>query len=90
MPADGRRCSRRGAACALLCPSSAPTPPLALQSWASPLLGGGVAGYVLYDTTHWALHSGRADWMFTRTLKSSHMEHHYVRVWGGQGRAVHV
>ena len=68
-------------------------PPLpAPQSWASPLLGGGVAGYVLYDTTHWALHSGRADWLFTRTLKSSHMEHHYVRRWGrggaGEGRTL--
>lgn len=39
------------------------------QGLASALLGGGIVGYVLYDTTHWALHSGRADWMFTHTLK---------------------
>jgi hypothetical protein len=36
-----------------------PRSPPPLQSWASSLLGGGVVGYVLYDTTHWALHSGR-------------------------------
>ncbi|KAL4424625.1 hypothetical protein ABPG77_002243 [Micractinium sp. CCAP 211/92] len=47
-------------------------------SWASPLLGGGIVGYVLYDTTHWALHSGRAEWLCGHVLKTSHMDHHYV------------
>ena len=60
-------------------PSPAPPPALLTrfaarlppprQGLASALLGGGIVGYVLYDTTHWALHSGRADWMFTHTLK---------------------
>jgi dihydroceramide fatty acyl 2-hydroxylase len=52
---------------------------------ASALLGGGIVGYVLYDTTHWALHSGRADWMFSHTLKVSHMDHHYVDETVGYG-----
>lgn len=63
-------------------PSSAARPrparPSCPQSWASPLLGGGIAGYVLYDTTHWALHSGRAEWLCGHVLKTSHMDHHYV------------
>ncbi|EFN56100.1 hypothetical protein CHLNCDRAFT_144683 [Chlorella variabilis] len=54
-------------------------------SWACSLLGGGVAGYVLYDTTHWALHSGRADWLVGHVLKSSHMDHHYVDETVGYG-----
>ncbi|KAI3426116.1 hypothetical protein D9Q98_008495 [Chlorella vulgaris] len=54
-------------------------------SWASSLLGGGVVGYVLYDTTHWALHSGRADWLVGPVLKTSHMDHHYVDETVGYG-----
>ncbi|PSC67533.1 Fatty Acid 2-hydroxylase [Micractinium conductrix] len=54
-------------------------------AWASSLLGGGIVGYVLYDTTHWALHSGRAEWLFTHVLKSSHMDHHYVDETVGYG-----
>jgi dihydroceramide fatty acyl 2-hydroxylase len=59
--------------------------PLLPQGLASALLGGGIVGYVLYDTTHWALHSGRADWMFSHTLKVSHMDHHYVDETVGYG-----
>jgi hypothetical protein len=31
------------------------------QGYASALLGGGILGYVVYDTTHWALHSNAWD-----------------------------
>lgn len=75
-PAPGRQqhCRARP-----FCPPSRP------QSWASPLLGGGIVGYVLYDTTHWALHSGRAEWLCGHVLKTSHMDHHYVVGAGGWG-----
>lgn len=42
------------------------------------LLGGGIAGYVAYDTTHWALHSGAWDPFVTPSLRASHMAHHYA------------
>lgn len=54
-------------------------------SWACSLLGGGVVGYVMYDTTHWALHSGRAEWLCGHILKTSHMDHHYVDETVGYG-----
>ncbi|GBF95338.1 fatty acid 2-hydroxylase [Raphidocelis subcapitata] len=47
------------------------------QAYATALLAGGIAGYVAYDTTHWALHSGAPDPFVTPTLRASHMEHHY-------------
>eukprot|EP00887_Chlorella_sp_A99_P006781 scaffold2.g6781.t1 len=45
---------------------------------ASALLGGIVAGYVSYDTTHWALHTGAPFPLVNARLKSSHMAHHYL------------
>jgi hypothetical protein len=36
-----------------------------------------VAGYVAYDTAHWALHSGAWDPFVTPALRTSHMDHHY-------------
>lgn len=36
------------------------------------------AGYVVYDTTHYALHSGANDPFVTQKLRTSHMDHHYV------------
>lgn len=71
----GRRFVRSPAVCAISRPTSSAAHPLCCaaapprQGLASALLGGGIVGYVLYDTTHWALHSGRADWMFSHTLK---------------------
>lgn len=48
------------------------------QGIAYGLLAGGIVGYVLYDTTHWALHSGAfTPAMLDRKLKSAHMRHHY-------------
>lgn len=56
------------------------TPPLSVaQGIAYGLFGGGIVGYTLYDTTHWALHRPGA-WtpaMLDRKLRSSHFLHHY-------------
>ncbi|KIZ03590.1 Inositolphosphorylceramide-B C-26 hydroxylase [Monoraphidium neglectum] len=53
--------------------------------YASALLGGGILGYVVYDTTHWALHSNAWDPFVTQILRTSHMDHHYVNDKVGYG-----
>ncbi|KAI8475951.1 MAG: hypothetical protein J3K34DRAFT_402474 [Monoraphidium minutum] len=58
---------------------------LAPMGYASCLLGGGVIGYVAYDTTHWALHSNARDPFVTARLRTSHMDHHYVNDRVGYG-----
>lgn len=58
---------------------------LAPMGYASALLGGGVIGYVAYDTTHYALHSGARDPFVTQKLRTSHMDHHYVNDTVGYG-----
>lgn len=56
---------------------------LAPMGYACTLLGGGIIGYVVYDTSHWALHNtahpiGSKDPFVTHLLRTSHMDHHYV------------
>lgn len=48
------------------------------QPWAVALLGGGILGYAVYDTTHWALHSGSPAPFVTPGLRKSHHRHHYA------------
>ena len=50
---------------------------------AEPLFGGAVLGYVVYDVTHYALHSGLAEgweahvpWLMQ--LRAAHFYHHFV------------
>lgn len=50
---------------------------LAPMGYACALLAGGIVGYVVYDTSHWALHSGARSPFVTPLLRSSHMDHHY-------------
>jgi hypothetical protein len=50
------------------------------------LFGGGLVGYVLYDTTHYGLHRGM--WtpaMLDGQLKSAHLYHHYEDEMSGFG-----
>ena len=46
---------------------------------AEPLFGGAVLGYVVYDVTHYALHSGweaQVPWLMQ--LRTAHFYHHFV------------
>ncbi len=42
------------------------------------LFAGFVAGYLVYDTTHYAVHHYRARTRFGRYLKKHHFRHHYL------------
>ncbi|KAK8626067.1 hypothetical protein V6N13_133719 [Hibiscus sabdariffa] len=43
----------------------------------SALLGGGLVGYVIYDTTHFYLHHGHPNNHSLKSLKKYHMNHHF-------------
>ena len=50
---------------------------------AKPLFGGAVLGYVVYDVTHYAVHSGLAEGWEARLpwltqLRAAHFYHHFV------------
>jgi hypothetical protein len=89
MPFPSRRAGppllRQAAAPHPECRSPTPHPTTNLQGYAAALLGGGILGYVVYDTTHWALHSGAWDPFVTAALRTQHHAHHYVddKVWRG-------
>jgi sterol desaturase/sphingolipid hydroxylase (fatty acid hydroxylase superfamily) len=44
----------------------------------SPLIAGGLAGYLLYDLSHYAMHRGPSRFKFFNVLRRRHMQHHYV------------
>ncbi|KAE8655516.1 Fatty acid 2-hydroxylase 1 [Hibiscus syriacus] len=46
-------------------------------SMGSALLGGGLSGYVMYDTTHYYLHHGHPTSKILKSLKKYHMNHHF-------------
>ena len=45
--------------------------------WFAPLFAGFVAGYVIYDMTHYATHHLPMRWGILKILKRQHMMHHY-------------
>ncbi|KAK8559816.1 hypothetical protein V6N13_016550 [Hibiscus sabdariffa] len=45
--------------------------------YGSVLLGGGLAGYVIYDTTHYYLHFTHPTNHILKSLKKYHMDHHF-------------
>ncbi|KAJ3366270.1 fatty acid alpha-hydroxylase [Allomyces javanicus] len=49
------------------------------------LFAGGVAGYVIYDLTHYYLHHARVYTAYLRDLKKYHLAHHYKEYNAGYG-----
>ena len=45
--------------------------------WVHPMFSGFVAGYLIYDLTHYATHHWPMRWGFLKFLKRYHMQHHY-------------
>jgi sterol desaturase/sphingolipid hydroxylase (fatty acid hydroxylase superfamily) len=45
--------------------------------WVNPMFSGFVAGYLIYDLTHYATHHWPMRWGFLKFLKRYHMQHHY-------------
>ena len=45
--------------------------------WVNPMFSGFVAGYLIYDLTHYATHHLPMRWGFLKFLKRYHMQHHY-------------
>jgi sterol desaturase/sphingolipid hydroxylase (fatty acid hydroxylase superfamily) len=43
-----------------------------------PSLAGGLAGYLVYDLSHYAMHRGPSRFEFFNRLRRRHMQHHYV------------
>ena len=53
--------------------------------WASPFFGGFVAGYLIYDMTHYAIHHYGFKSKYWLKLKVYHMKHHYQQPQRGYG-----
>ena len=45
--------------------------------WVAPLFAGAVAGYLIYDMTHYATHHLPMRWGYLKFVKQYHMKHHY-------------
>jgi len=43
-----------------------------------PSLAGGLAGYLVYDLSHYAMHRGSSRFEFFNRLRRRHMQHHYA------------
>ncbi|KAF3582003.1 hypothetical protein DY000_02034052 [Brassica cretica] len=50
---------------------------IATPSTAPALFGGGLLGYVMYDLTHYYLHHANPTIPVTKSLKKSHLNHHF-------------
>ena len=50
---------------------------LAAPHWIAPVFAGLVAGYLIYDLTHYATHHFPMRWGFLKFLKRYHMQHHF-------------
>jgi dihydroceramide fatty acyl 2-hydroxylase len=50
---------------------------LAAPHWVAPLFSGFIAGYMIYDMTHYATHHFRMRSRYLKYLKRYHMQHHY-------------
>ncbi len=50
---------------------------LGLSDWVAPTFAGFMAGYLIYDMTHYATHYFPMRWGFLKFLKRYHMQHHY-------------
>ena len=50
---------------------------LKVPHWTAPVLAGFVAGYLVYDLTHYATHHFPMRWGLLKFLKRYHMQHHY-------------
>ncbi len=46
-------------------------------AWVPPLFAGFLAGYVVYDMTHYAVHHFRPRGPIARALRQNHMRHHF-------------
>ena len=46
-------------------------------AWIAPVFSGFVAGYLIYDLTHYATHHWPMRWSFLKFLKRYHMMHHF-------------
>jgi sterol desaturase/sphingolipid hydroxylase (fatty acid hydroxylase superfamily) len=46
-------------------------------AWIAPMFSGFVAGYLIYDLTHYATHHRPMRWGFFKFLKRNHMMHHF-------------
>jgi len=53
--------------------------------WVSPFFGGFVAGYLIYDMTHYAIHHYGFKSKYWLKLKVYHMKHHYQQPHRGYG-----
>lgn len=49
---------------------------LGAPHWVAPLFAGFVAGYLLYDMTHYAMHHVNVPWGYFRSMRQHHMRHH--------------
>jgi sterol desaturase/sphingolipid hydroxylase (fatty acid hydroxylase superfamily) len=47
------------------------------RSWLPPMFSGFIAGYLIYDLTHYATHHFPMRWGPLKFLKRYHMQHHY-------------
>jgi sterol desaturase/sphingolipid hydroxylase (fatty acid hydroxylase superfamily) len=50
---------------------------LGLPQWIDPTFAGFIAGYLVYDMTHYATHHCRMRKGALKSLKRHHMQHHY-------------